>query len=106
MAFSLLLLSGPGNREALHHTREMVFSAPRPVLNQLPASWLAAVTVVALMGSGAFVRYLLAGDTAQLLAWLGGVLFIPSLALAHGRADSQRQTLRSRLCHLDIYHSQ
>ncbi len=80
----ILLLSELGNREAQHNTREIVFSAPRPTLNQLPALWLAAVTVTALMGSGAFLRYLLDGDTARLLAWLGGALFIPSLALTMG----------------------
>lgn len=80
----ILLLSGLGNREAQHNTSEMIFSAPRPVLNQLPATWLAAVTVTALMGSGAVLRYMLDGETARLLAWFGGVLFIPSLALAMG----------------------
>jgi len=80
----ILLLSELGNREAQHNTREIVFSAPRPTLNQLPALWLAAVTVVALIGSGAFLRYLLGGETARLLAWAGGVLFIPSLALVMG----------------------
>jgi len=80
----ILLLSGLGNRESQHNTREMVFSAPRPVLNQLPALWLAALTVIALTGSGAFVRYLLGGDTPRLLAWFGSVLFIPALASALG----------------------
>ena len=80
----ILLLSELGNREAQHNTREIVFSAPRPTLNQLPALCLAAVTVVALIGSGAFLRYLLGGETARLLAWAGGVLFIPSLALVMG----------------------
>lgn len=88
----ILLLSGLGNRETQHHTREIVFSAPRPALNQLPALWLAAVTVVTLMGSGAFLRYLLGGDTARLMAWIGGVLFIPSLALAMGVLTQSRKT--------------
>jgi hypothetical protein len=87
----VLLLSGLGNREALHNTREIVFSAPRPAFNQLPALWLAAVTVTALMGSGAFLHYLLDGETARLLAWLGGVLFIPSLALAMGALTGSRK---------------
>lgn len=79
-----LLLSGLGNRETRYNTQQIVFSAPRPILNQLPAMWLAAFTVVALMGSGAFLRFLLAGEITGLLAWLGGALFIPSLALAFG----------------------
>ena len=77
-------LSGLGNREAQYNTREMVFSAPRPTFNQLPTLWLAAATFTALMGSGALLRYVFDGETVQLLAWLGGVLFIPSLALAMG----------------------
>lgn len=80
----ILLLSGLGSREARHNTREIVFSAPRPVLNQLPATWLAAFSVIALMGSGAFLRFLFAGEITSLLAWLAGALFIPSLALTFG----------------------
>jgi hypothetical protein len=87
----ILPLSGLGNREAVHNTREIVFSAPRPTLNQLPALWLAAVTVVAATGSGAFLRYLFAGDTPHLLAWLGGVLFIPALASALGALTLSRK---------------
>ncbi|HEX6302540.1 MAG TPA: hypothetical protein VFZ76_00005 [Anaerolineales bacterium] len=87
----ILLLSGLGNREAQHNTGEMVFSAPRPTLNQVPGLWLAAVTVVALMGSGAMLRYLMDGETARLLAWLGGALFIPSLALAMGAVTLSRK---------------
>jgi hypothetical protein len=87
----ILLLSELGNREAQHNTQEIVFSAPRPALNQLPALWLAAITVTALMGSGAFLRYLIDGNTPRMLAWLGGVLFIPSLALALGALTLSRK---------------
>ncbi|MEP7357839.1 MAG: hypothetical protein ABI847_11400, partial [Anaerolineales bacterium] len=51
---------------------------------QLPAAWLAGFLVTALAGSGALVPLLLAGDSASALAWLGGAVFIPSLALAMG----------------------
>lgn len=87
----ILLLSALGSREALHNTSEIVFSAPRPTFNQLPAAWLAAFTVTALMGSGAFLRYILDGETARLLAWMSGALFIPSLALALGVLTSSRK---------------
>lgn len=80
----ILLLSGLGSREARHNTRELVFSAPRPVLTQLPAAWLAAFTLVALAGSGALVKFLMLGDTRSVIAWLVGAIFIPSLALAFG----------------------
>ncbi|MCQ3937634.1 MAG: hypothetical protein DPW18_11395 [Chloroflexi bacterium] len=87
----ILLLSALGSREALHNTGEIVFSAPRPTLNQLPAAWLAAFTVTALMGSGAFLRYILNGETLRLFAWTSGAIFIPSLALALGVLTSSRK---------------
>ncbi len=80
----LLLLSGLGNRELRHNTQELLFSAPRPILKQLPAAWLAAFSVIAVMGSGALLRFLLAGEVHSVCAWLGGALFIPALALALG----------------------
>ncbi|MCZ2289661.1 MAG: hypothetical protein LC138_12570 [Anaerolineales bacterium] len=87
----ILLLSALGSREALYNTGEIVFSAPRPTLNQLFAAWLAAFTVTALMGAGAFLRYFMDGDSVRLLAWTGGALFIPSLALALGVLTSSRK---------------
>lgn len=83
-AWPILILSGLGCRESRHDTRQIVFSAPRPLLNQLPALWLSAFTVLALLGSGALIRFLAAGEFTSLLAWLAGALFIPSLALALG----------------------
>jgi hypothetical protein len=53
-------------------------------MNQLPALWLAAFLVTALLGSGALLRFLVAGELASLLAWISGALFIPSLAVALG----------------------
>ena len=80
----ILRLSQLGCREARCDMRQMLFSAPRPLLNQLPALWLAAFAVLALLGSGALIRFLAAGAWASLLAWLAGALFVPSLALALG----------------------
>jgi hypothetical protein len=80
----VLVLSGFGTREARHHTGQIVFAAPRPVLYQLPARWLAAFSVMALLGSGALLKYLTLGLTPSLLAWLAGAVFIPSLALSLG----------------------
>jgi hypothetical protein len=78
-----LILSGLGCRESRFDTRQIVFSAPRP-MSQLLAGWLSAVLVSALMGSGALVRFLLAGDPVAVLGWLTAIVFIPSLALALG----------------------
>jgi len=80
----IMILGGLGCRESRYDTRQIVFSAPHPVMNQLPAAWLSAFTVIALMGSGALVRFILAGETISILGWMTGVLFIPSLALVSG----------------------
>ncbi len=78
-----LILSGLGCREKQFNTRQIVFSAPRP-MSQLPAGWLSAVLVTALLGSGALVRFFLAGEPVAVLGWLTAILFVPSLALALG----------------------
>lgn len=88
----ILLLSGLGSRESRHNTRELVFSAPRPVLTQLPASWLAAFSLMALTGSGALIKFLMLGDTHSLLTWLAGAAFIPSLALVFGVLTGSSKT--------------
>jgi hypothetical protein len=80
----VLILGGLGWREARFDTRQIVFSAPRPLLNQVPAAWLSAFVVVALAGSGALVRFLLAGETVSVLGWITGAIFIPSLAFFLG----------------------
>ncbi len=78
-----LILSGLGCRENRLNTRQIVFSAPRP-LSQLLAGWLPAALVIALLGSGAWARFLLTGDLVAVLGWLIAIVFIPSLALALG----------------------
>ena len=88
----ILLLSGVGSRESRLNTRQMVFSAPRPLLTQLPAAWLSTFTLVALTGSGALVKFLTLGDSHSLIAWLVGAMFIPSLALAFGILTGSSKT--------------
>jgi hypothetical protein len=80
----ILLWSGMGCREARHATRQIVFSAAHPLTSQLPAAWLAGFLVTAVVGSGAALRLLAAGELTALPGWLGGAVFIPSLALALG----------------------
>lgn len=79
-----LILSSLGNRENRFDTRQIIFSAPRPILNQLPAAWFSALVVTAALGSGALIKFILMGESFSVLGWLTGVLFIPSLALALG----------------------
>ena len=71
-------------REVRDQTSQLLFSAPHPIARQLPAAWLAGVTLALLTGSGFGARVLLSGDLRGLLAWLTGALFIPTLALALG----------------------
>jgi hypothetical protein len=80
----MLILSGLGCRENRFDTRQIVFAAPHPIANQLPAAWLTASVVTAVLGSGALIKFILMGETVSILGWLTGVVFIPSLALALG----------------------
>jgi hypothetical protein len=80
----ILVWSPLGTRESRFDTGGLLFSSARPLLRQLPATWLAGVLLAMMTGSGAAVRFLAAGDHTALGAWLVGALFIPSLALALG----------------------
>jgi hypothetical protein len=79
-----LLWSSMGTREVRHQTEQLVFSMAHPLRGQIPATWLAGVTVSFLMGSGVALRMLWAGDTISLIGWMAAVFFVPSLALALG----------------------
>jgi ABC-2 family transporter len=80
----VLIWSRLGAREALHGTSSLVFSAPRSLATQLPASWCAGVLLSVAAGGSVAVRLLIAGDAPALGAWCAGAIFIPSLALALG----------------------
>ncbi len=80
----LVIWSQMGARERRFNTGQMVFSAPRPALRQLPATWLAGVIVAVVAGSGAWLRLALTGETVSLPGWFVGALFVPALALALG----------------------
>jgi ABC-type transport system involved in multi-copper enzyme maturation permease subunit len=80
----MLLWSALGTRESRAGTSDLLFSAPRPLSRQLPATWLAGVAI-ALATSALFgVRLLLASDFAGALTWLVGVAFVPAFALGCG----------------------
>ena len=80
----LAVWSQMGARERRFNTGQMVLSAPRPAVRQLPATWLAGVIVAIVLSSGGWLRLALAGDTTSLLGWFSGALFVPALALALG----------------------
>jgi hypothetical protein len=80
----ILVWSTMGAREARFGTEELVFTAPRPLLRQLPSLYFAGVTVAMAAGSGVALRCLMAGSFAALGGWCAGALFIPALALCLG----------------------
>ncbi len=80
----LAFWSEMGNRERKNNTTQMVFSSSRPVLRQLPAAWLAGVLATALIVMGGAMFYLSNNDLPGLAGWVGGVVFVSSLALALG----------------------
>jgi hypothetical protein len=80
----LLLWSQMGVRENRYATSSIVFSAPSPLLHQLPATWLAGVLVAIIISVGAGVHWISSVNGTLLLAWVLFVLFVPSLALALG----------------------
>jgi hypothetical protein len=80
----VLLLSPLGNREARDNVQQLAFSSAAPLMRQLPAQWIAGFIVTLIMGSGAALKFIVNGDSAGLLAFFSGALFITSLALALG----------------------
>jgi len=83
-AWPVLVWSQMGVREHRYNTEQIVFSAPRPILHQIPAVWLAGVIFTIIMGSGGWLRLLLMGEITGVMQWLAGALFIPALALGLG----------------------
>lgn len=80
----VLIWSSIGNRETRHNVQQFVFSSASPLWRQLPAQWIAGFLVTLVMGSGAALRFAIAGDSVGLSAFLSAAFFIPSLALALG----------------------
>jgi hypothetical protein len=76
--------SAMGGRETQTLTRALVFSAPRPLRRQLPATWLAGVLVGLAVALATAVRPAAEGELGHLLGLAVGAVFIPSLALALG----------------------
>lgn len=82
--FPVLIWSGLGVRESRHATQGLVFSAPYPLRRQLPATWLAGVSVALISAGGIGLRLLFGGEWAHLFAFCVAAGFIPALALALG----------------------
>jgi hypothetical protein len=80
----ILIWSSMGNRECFHRTQHIIFSAAYPIRRQLPAIWLAGVTVALVTGSGFAIRMTISGNWQNLYALLIGAVFVPTLALTFG----------------------
>jgi hypothetical protein len=80
----LLIWSRLGNREILNRTDQMVFSAAFPLRRQLIATWISAVILTLIIGSGVIVRLILAGDWNVIISVGVAAAFIPAMALALG----------------------
>jgi len=91
----ILILGALGCRESRWNTRQIVFSVPRPLMNQLPTIWLAAICVLAVLGSGGLIRFVISGDTLGLMGWITGLIFIPSLALLCGVLTGSSKTFEA-----------
>jgi hypothetical protein len=73
-----------GTREKHFRTGSILFSAPRPLARQLPATWGAGFVVAMIFASGILLRLAMSGETAVFLSIVAGAIFIPSLAVALG----------------------
>ena len=76
--------SSMGTREQRFRTGGVLFSAPRPLARQLPATWGAGFIVAMIFASGIMLRLAVNGEIAALLSVAAGALFVPSLATALG----------------------
>jgi hypothetical protein len=82
--WSLPTWSALGNREARHHTEQLVFSTAYPLVRQLPMQWLAGVLIALLTASGMIAHFAIMSDWVGLGALGVGAVFIPALALVGG----------------------
>lgn len=79
-----LIWSQLGCREVRQGTNQYIFASARPVMRQLPASWLAGASLAMIVGGGVGLHLLMVGNIAGLLTWIVGAFFVPALALACG----------------------
>ena len=82
-AWPVLIWSRLGTQQREHDVHLLVGAAPSRRL-RLVAEWLAGLSLTAFVGLGVLVRMGLAADGTGVAAWFGGLVFIPSLALALG----------------------
>lgn len=79
----ILLWSRLGTQRHEYGVEALLGAYPR-VRRRLLAEWAAGVVVTALVGVAPAIRMVLTSDGAGVAAWLGGAVFIPSLAMMLG----------------------
>ena len=79
----VLIWSRLGAQQREHDVHLLVDSGPDRH-RRLVAEWLSGLLLTAFAGLGPLVRMGVAADGAGVAAWFGGLVFIPSLALALG----------------------
>lgn len=84
LIWPVLVWSGLGARETRFATQPLLFSSAGILRRQLPACWLAGVTVTLIVAAGTVARLAIAHDTGGVLCLLTAALFVPSLALCLG----------------------
>jgi hypothetical protein len=84
LLWPIRLWSFMGNREHQYQVYPMVYSANRPILKQVPATWMAGFMIPFITSGSILIRYLMEGKNHHILAWLIGAAFVSSLALALG----------------------
>ncbi|WP_166350974.1 ABC transporter permease [Phytoactinopolyspora limicola] len=79
----MLIWSRLGTQSHEHGVGRLLGAYPA-VRRRVAAEWSAGFTLTAVVGSGPLLRLVAAAEWAGVAAWVGGALFIPSLALALG----------------------
>lgn len=80
----VVVWSGLGTKDIRYLTEPLLFSSPGAVWRQVMVLVVTGVVVAVLTGSGVMANLIVHGESAGLIAWCAGALFIPSLALALG----------------------
>ena len=79
----VLIWSRLGSQRVEQDLEEMLRAYPRPRRRVL-AEWSAGVALTAFVAAGPGLRMAISGDRPGTMAWFGGVLFVPSIALFLG----------------------
>lgn len=79
----VLIWSRLGSRQ-VENGLEVLLGAYPSARRRLLAEWASGLVLTAVTGAAPLIRMLVAGDGAGTAGWLGGALFVPSLAMALG----------------------